>query len=421
MENVSGRLAALWHLESATIVGALTRLLGDLTQAEDIAQDTLLTALEHWQQQGIPHNPGGWLMVTARHKALDQLRQQKRRTAVSTDEADIPGEEFAVETLRDSEVNDDVLRLMFICCHPLLSPDSRVALVLRLVAGLSVEDIARAYLVPVTTLAQRITRAKKTLTAARIPFELPAEKERQARVQSVLEAIYLMFNEGYVATTGHDWAQPGLCQQALRLSRSLAELLGDETEVLGLAALLEFQASRLEARQDDQGKPVLLGDQNRALWDVLLIRRGDDYLNRAFTSGSAVGSYCLQAGIAGCHAHAESLESTRWDDILALYDGLAQIQPTPVVKLNRALAMLHAEGPEAALAELESLDSLPALHDFAPFYAAKGDVLQRLERCHEAESAFLQAASLTTNEAEAGLLQRRALTCRDALSPLSKH
>ncbi|WP_217693610.1 RNA polymerase sigma factor [Thalassolituus maritimus] len=432
MDNTAQRLNAVWHLESAAITGSLARLLSDLTQAEDIAQDTLLTALENWRAHGVPENPGGWLMVTARNKALDLLRQKKRRGEhlSSGDFADeslyrerLASEyaggdleaitaEFDVSRVREDEVGDDILRLMFICCHPLLPPDSRVALVLKLVAGLSVDDIARAYLVPVTTLAQRITRAKKTLSAARIPFELPPEKERQARLKSVLESIYLLFNEGYVATQGAQWTQPLLCHQALRLTRSLAALINDDTDVLGLAALLEYQASRLNARQDKDGNPVLLAQQNRALWDAILIRRGHDYLSRAFGLGSAIGSYCLQAGIAACHARAASFAETRWDEIVALYDGLLQIQPTAVVRLNRAVALACAGESDVALAELDAIARKKSLTEYAPYYAARGDVLERLGRFRDAGRAFHQAAELSQNRAENRVLSERAKACR---------
>lgn len=410
MSDISQRLKAIWHLESAAVTGYLARLLGDLDAAEDIAQDTLVTAIENWQINGVPENPGGWLMVTARNKALDHLRQGKRQRELLSASVDL-AETMSADDLESTEIADDILRLMFICCHPLLSPDARGALVLRLVAGLSTEDIARAYLVPETTLAQRITRAKKTLSAARIPFEIPTQKERQYRVQSVLEAVYLLFNEGYVATGGDHWMQPVLCHQALRLGRSLAALIPDDAEVLGLAALLEFQASRLEARLDDEGQPVLLGQQNRALWDALLIRRGDAYLEKAFGMGSAVGTYCLQACISACHAHAETIEDTPWDEILALYDGLCQIQPTPVIFLNRALALAKVNGAESGLRMLDELKQAPALQNYAPFHAARGDLLQELGDHEQAEAAFLRGASLTSNQAERKLLQKRALIC----------
>ncbi len=409
--TVNQRLEAIWHLESAPITGYLTRLLGDLSEAEDIAQDTLMAALEHWQQTGVPTNPGGWLMTTARNKAIDRLRQLQRHGVSQTDSLPEASEEFLPESLRDSEVGDEVLRLMFICCHPLLAPDARVALVLKLVSGLTVADIARAYLVPEATLAQRITRAKRTLKTARIAFELPPAKERQARIQSVLEAIYLLFNEGYVATQGTDWMQPALCHQALRLARSLAALVPDDTEVLGLASLLEFQASRLNARVDQQGQPILLMEQNRTHWDSLLMRRGHNYLDQAFRLESAIGSYCLQAGIAACHAVASSPAETSWEDILGFYDALVQIQPTPVVRLNRALALAEVEGPELALTEVEYLIKEGSLSQFAPLHATLGDLLQRLKHFAKAEAAFLRAAELSSNQAESQILRKRGLAC----------
>lgn len=407
-------LEAIWRLESGRIIAAVMRLVRDLSVAEELMQDALVVALEKWTECGIPENPAGWLMITSRNRAIDALRRQAAYSDIRQQMShEVSGQTSADATEEAAEdgIDDDVLRLMFTVCHPLLSPESRVALALRLVNGLSVAEIARGYLVPETTIAQRITRAKRTLKAARIPFELPRAAERAERLASVLEAIYLIFNEGYAATVGEQWLRPTLCEEAQRLARSLASLAPEDTETLGLAALLEFQASRFAARVGDDSQPVLLAQQDRMLWDQLLIHRGFAYLNQAFALDLPIGVYCLQAAIAACHARAASWEETDWEEIVALYDGLLQAQPTPVVALNRAVAIGMADGPEAGLEIVENLHRDGQLSDYHLLYSVRGDLLQKLGRIDEASRDFLHSAELTRNQQEQSLMQRRATEC----------
>ncbi|MCB1961440.1 MAG: RNA polymerase sigma factor [Rhodocyclaceae bacterium] len=408
------RLDALWRLESGRIVASVMHIVRDLAVAEEIAQDASVRALEKWPLEGIPDNPAGWLMLTARHRAFDILRRRASFGEIARQLGDtLPAHTAAdaVETAAEQGIDDDVLRLMFIVCHPLLSPEGRVALALRLVNGLSVADIARAYLVPEATVAQRITRAKRTLKAARVPFELPPPEHLAERLQSVLEAVYLIFNAGYAATTGEHWLRPVLCHEALRLARTLASLSPGDGEVLGLAALLEFQASRLAARVDRDGSPVLLQAQDRARWDRLLIHRGHTCLAQAFALDRALGPYAIQAAIAACHARATRWEETDWQEIAALYDALRQAQPSPVVELNRAVAIAMADGPDAGLRIVDSLASRGELAGYPLLYSVRGDLLEKLGRFAEAWSDFLRAAELSANRQEKALMQRRAAAC----------
>ncbi len=410
-------LDAVWHLESGRIIGAVMRLVSDLTLAEELVQDAGVTALEQWRETGIPDNPAAWLMTTAKNRAIDALRRQHRYGGICDRvlaESVQQTPAASVEESAERTIDDDALRLMFIACHPMLSAEARVALTLRLINGLSVAEIARAYLVPEATIAQRITRAKRTLKAARIRFESPRPDEWQERLSTILGAIYLIYNEGYTASAGSAWARPQLCDEALRLARSLASLAPEDTETLGLAALLEFQTSRLKAREDSDGHPVLLADQNRALWDALLIRRGFAYLNQAFDAEKPVGVYCLQAAISACHAKAASWEQTDWEEILALYDALYQAQPTAVVALNRAVAVSMVDGPERALELVENIVRQGDLADYHLLYAVRGDLLQKTGRAEEAKSAFLRSAELTQNEKEQWLMQVRITECGSA-------
>jgi RNA polymerase sigma factor (sigma-70 family) len=407
-------LDAIWRLESGRILAAVMRIVRDLAVAEELVQDASVRALETWAERGVPENPAAWLMTTAKNRAIDTLRRQVSYSGIQRQ----LGEEMrsqtpadAVEAAAEETIDDDLLRLMFTVCHPLLSPEARVALALRLVNGLSVAEIARAYLVPEATIAQRITRAKRTLKAAHVAFELPRTEHRGERLQSVLEAVYLIFNEGYAATTGEQWLRPTLCEEALRLARSLASLVSDSGEVLGLAALLEFQTSRLAARVDSDGSPILLQQQDRARWDRLLIHRGDVYLAEAFSCQQPVGAYCIQAAIAGCHARAASWEETDWEEIAALYNGLLQAHPSPVVELNRAVAIGMADGPGAGLKIVEDLIGRGQLSSYHLLYSVWGDLLSKLGRLGEARSAFQRAAGLTRNRQEITLLQRRAIEC----------
>lgn len=407
-------LEAIWRLESGRIVATLMRLVRDLSLAEELAQDAVVTALEQWTDGGIPENPAGWLMTTAKHRAFDLLRRQALYTDIRQQLSHALARHTAADAIEEAAedgIDDDVLRLMFILCHPLLSPEARVALVLRLVTGLSVTEIARAYLVGEATIAQRITRAKRTLKAAEVPFELPPAAERAERLASVLEAIYLIFNEGYVASAGEQWLRPTLCEEALRLARSLASLIPDDPEALGLAALLELQGSRLAARVGRDGQPVRLAEQDRACWDPLRIRRGREYLARAFRLQRPVGAYCLQAAIAACHARAARWEATDWEEIAALYDALLQAQPTPVVALNRAVAVAMADGPAAGLEIVEALGADKQLASYHLLYSVRADLLRKVGRLEEARHDFLRAAELTLNDQERGLMQLRATEC----------
>jgi RNA polymerase sigma-70 factor, ECF subfamily len=407
---------AVWRIESAKLIAGLTRIVGDVGLAEDLAQDALVAALERWPEAGVPDNPGAWLMATAKHRAIDQLR---RRTMLERKHEQLGHEidarqERAVADLDeaiDDHVGDDLLRLMFISCHPILSTEAQVALTLRLVGGLTTEEIARAFLVPESTVAQRIVRAKRTLGEAHVPFEVPRGKELEARLSSVLNAIYLIFNEGYAATAGDDWLRPALVEDALRLGRILAELEPGEPEVHGLVALMEIQASRSKARVGPSGEPILLLDQNRARWDQLLIRRGLAALQRAEQLGGALGVYALQAAIAACHARARTNEETDWARIVSLYDQLQRLAPSPVVELNRAVAVAMAFGPAAGLAVVDRLTSEPALREYHLLPSVRGDLLKKLGRFDEARTEFQRAASLTRNTRERGLLLERAQEC----------
>jgi RNA polymerase sigma factor (sigma-70 family) len=406
-------IEAVWRIESARLIAGLARMVGDVGLAEDLAQDALVAALERWPGSGVPDNPGAWLMATAKHRAIDLLRRDKmldRKHEVLGHE--LEGQrELAVADLDaaiDDHVGDDLLRLMFVSCHPVLSTEARVALTLRVLGGLTTPEIARAFLVPEPTVAQRIVRAKRTLAEARVPFEVPRGAELAGRLSSVLEVVYLIFNEGYSATAGDDWLRPALCEDALRLGRILAELAPDEPEVHGLVALMEIQASRSKARIGPSGEPILLLDQNRGRWDQLLIRRGLAALARAEELGGALGPYTLQAAIAACHARALTPEETDWTRIVALYDALAQLTPSPVVELNRAVAVAMAFGPAAGLQLVDALTSEPSLRTYHLLPSIRGDFLAKLGRFEEARTEFERAASLTRNERERTLLLERA-------------
>ncbi|MFS8637107.1 MAG: RNA polymerase sigma factor [Gemmatimonadota bacterium] len=413
-------IEAVWRIEAARIIAALTRMTGDVGVAEDLAQDAFVAALEKWPTDGIPDRPGAWLMAAAKHRAIDHLRRGQRLERKHDElgrelEVDREMAEPDLDEAIDDPIGDDLLRLIFICCHPVLPTESRVALTLRMVGGLTTEEIARAFLVPVPTLAQRIVRAKRTLREARVPFEVPRGADMAARLGSVLDVIYLIFNEGYTATAGDDWVRPALCDDALRLGRILAELAPDEPEVHGLVALMEIQASRLRARVGPSGEPVLLLDQDRSRWDRLLIRRGLAALERALERvralGAEPGPYVLQAAIAACHAQAPSAEETDWPRIVALYDALARISPTPVVALNRAVAVGMAFGPEAGLEAVDAIRDAPALKNYHLLPAVRGDLLFKLGRTDEARAEFERAASLTMNEREKALMLQRAAAC----------
>jgi RNA polymerase sigma factor (sigma-70 family) len=411
-------IEAVWRLESARIIAGLTRMVRDVGLAEELAQDALVAALEQWPQAGIPDNPGGWLMLTAKHRAIDRLRRNQRlehklgqlgHELAEVQEAAAFGGPADFETVLDDDgVADDILRLMFVACHPVLSTESRIALTLRLLGGLTTDEIARAFLVSEPTVAQRIVRAKRTLAKERVPFEVPPQAERAGRLASVLEAIYLIFNEGYSATAGDDWMRPALCQEALRLGRILAELTSAEPEVHGLVALMEIQASRTSARTGPQGEPVPLLEQNRGRWDQLLIRRGFAALLRADQLGSPAGPYVVQAAIAACHARARTAADTDWAGIAALYETLVRLTPSPVVELNRAVAVAMAFGPAKGLPLVDALAAEPALRDYHLLPSVRGDLLAKVGRRDEARAEFSRAASLTKNEQERTVLLRRA-------------
>jgi RNA polymerase sigma factor (sigma-70 family) len=407
---------AVWRIESARLIAALTRHVRDVGLAEELAQDALVAALEQWPASGVPDKPGAWLMAVAKRRAIDQIRRrvtlerkqdQLGRDLEIQEELGVPD----VEAEIDEAVGDDLLRLMFIACHPILSTEARVALTLRLLGGLTTDEIARAFLVPEPTVAQRIVRAKRTLADARIPFELPPRAELADRLASVLEVIYLVFNEGYAATAGDDWMRPALCEEALRLGRILAELASTEPEVHGLVALMEIQASRSRARTDSSGAPILLLDQNRALWDQLLIRRGLAALERAEKLGGAQGPYALQAAIAACHARARVPDQTNWARIAALYYALAYVVPSPVVELNRAVALGMAFGPAAGLELVDELQSEPSLKAYHLLPSVRGDLLEKLGRYDEARAEFERAATLTRNARERDVVLERAQKC----------
>ncbi len=408
-------IEAVWRIESARLIAGLTRMVRDVGLAEELAQDALVAALEQWPESGIPENPGAWLMTTAKHRAIDHFRRaaliDRKHEELGRD---LTERENAVPDLAsaiDDNVGDDLLRLVFIACHPVLSTEARVALTLRLLGGLTTDEIARAYLVAEPTIAQRIVRAKRTLTDTHVPFEVPRGAELAARLPSVLEVIYLIFNEGYSATAGDDWMRPALCEEALRLGRILAELVPKEPEVHGLVALMEIQASRSRARVGPSGEPILLFDQNRALWDQLLIRRGLAALERAEALGGKRASYALQAAIAACHARARALEETNWLLIVALYDELARLTPSPVVELNRAVAVGMASGPAAGLALVDTLRADESLRNYHLLPSVRGDLLVKLDRPREARVEFERAASLTQNARERELLLSRARAC----------
>jgi RNA polymerase sigma factor (sigma-70 family) len=401
---------AVWRIESARLIAGLARMVRDVGLAEELAQDALVAALEQWPQSGVPDNPGAWLMTTAKRRAIDHFRRQERleRKVVELGR-DLETEvEPDLDAALDDDIGDDLLRLVFTACHPVLSTDARVALTLRVLGGLTTEEIARAYLVPEATVAQRIVRAKRTLASKRVPFEVPGGAELPARLESVLEVVYLIFNEGYTATAGDDWMRPALCEDALRLGRIVAALMPNEPEVHGLVALMEIQASRTAARRGPSGEPVLLLDQNRALWDRLLIRRGLGALDRAERLGGARGPYALQAAIAACHARANKPEETDWVRMAALYDALAAVAPSPVVELNRAVAVGMAYGPQKGLEVADELTTVPALRDYHLLPSVRGDLLAKLGRLDEARAEFTRAADLTRNARERQLLLDRA-------------
>ncbi|HEX6532974.1 MAG TPA: RNA polymerase sigma factor [Gemmatimonadaceae bacterium] len=414
---------AVWRMESPKLIAGLARIVRDVGLAEDLAQDALVAALERWPETGVPDNPGAWLMATAKHRAIDALRRNQRieRKHEEVGYEMEARQESAVPELDealDDEIGDDLLRLVFTACHPVLSTEARVALTLRLLGGLTTPEIARAFLVPEPTVAQRIVRAKRTLAEARVPFEVPRGPELAARLSSVLEVIYLIFNEGYTATAGDEWTRPDLCEEALRLGRVLAELAPGESEVHGLVALMEIQASRLRARVGPSGEPVLLLDQDRARWDRLLIRRGLAALERAERQGDALGPYALQAAIAACHARARTADETDWARIAALYDALARLVPTPVVELNRAVAVSMAFGPAAALEIVDTIADERAMRSYHLLPAVRADFLRKLGRFDEARAELERAASLTQNARERALLLERAAACaREAAAP----
>ncbi|HEX9297916.1 MAG TPA: RNA polymerase sigma factor [Polyangiaceae bacterium] len=408
-------VSAVWRIESARLIAGLARVVRDVGVAEELAQDALVAALEQWPASGIPDKPGAWLMATAKHRAIDRLRHdqllERKREELSHLETQREQTAPDLEAAVDDDVGDDLLRLVFTSCHPVLSSEARVALTLRLLGGLTTEEIARAFLVPEPTIAQRIVRAKRTLAEAGVPFEVPRGAELGARLSSVLEVIYLVFNEGYSATAGDDWMRPGLCEDALRLGRILAELVPKEAEVHGLVALMELQASRTGARTGPSGEPILLLEQNRARWDHLLIRRGLAALQRAEGLGGARGPYALQAAIAACHARARMAEETDWTRIAGLYEQLTQLTPSPVIELNRAVAVSMAYGPAAGLALVDTLNSERSLAGYHFLPSVRGDLLAKLGRLEEARAEFERAASLTRNARERRLLLERAAAC----------
>jgi RNA polymerase sigma factor (sigma-70 family) len=408
---------AVWRIESAKIVAGVARMVRDIGLAEELAQDALVSALEHWPAQGVPDKPGAWLMATAKNKALDRLRREKvlagKLEQIGLDlEAQealvVPDFVDALDAARQDDIGDDLLRLIFTACHPVLSKDARVALTLKLLGGLTTSEIARAFLVPEPTIAQRIVRAKRTLGEARVPFEVPRADALGERLASVLEVVYLVFNEGYTATAGEDWMRPALTDEAIRLGRMLAELAPQHPEVHGLVALMELQASRAAARINSAGKPVLLLEQDRGRWDRLLIRRGLAALERAASLGSALGPYALQASIAACHARAVTADATDWQRIAALYDALAQVAPSPVVELNRAVAVGMAFGPEQGLAIVDALQDEPSLQGYQWLPSVRADLLARMGRVAEARLEFQEAAALAGNARERELLLQRA-------------
>ncbi len=419
-DAVHRRLDALWRMESPKLLARLTRITGNIDTAEELAQDVLLGALERWPREGVPDNPAAWLMIAAKHRAIDHVRQRQLH-ARKQDEygielelhgADMQGDDAA--RFADDDIGDDLLRLLFVSCHPALPMESRIALTLRMLGGLSTPDIARAFLQQEATVAQRIVRAKRTLAEKQVAFEVPRKAELAERLDAVLEVVYLVFNEGYAATSGEDWMRPALCEEALRLGRVLVGLLPNEAEAFGLLALMELQASRMPARTQADGTPILLPEQNRARWDRLQIQRGLNALERAQRQGGAFGPYALQAAIAACHARALRSEDTEWARIAAFYAQLMRVAPSPVVELNRAMAISRAQDAEAALPIVDALRDVPQLRGYAPLHAVRGDLLHQLGRFDEARGEFERAASLTGNAREREVLLARAATCVDA-------
>ncbi|RSZ46101.1 MULTISPECIES: RNA polymerase sigma factor [unclassified Variovorax] len=413
-------IEAVWRIESAKIIATVARMVRDVGLAEELAQDALVSALEQWSESGVPDNPAAWLTAVAKRRALDRLRHlqlAEHKAGEIGREIDAQHEmaqdDFAeaVDAALDDDIGDDLLRLVFTACHPVLSTEARVALTLRVMGGLTTDEIARAFLVPEATVAQRIVRAKRTLAEARVPFEVPRRHELEARLASVLEVIYLVFNEGYSATAGDDWMRPGLCEEALRLGRIVAELVPKEAEVHGLVALMEIQASRTAARMGPSGEPVLLLEQNRARWDQMLIRRGLAALARAESLGGALGPYALQAAIAACHGRARTADETDWGRIAALYDALAELTPSPIVELNRAVALSMAFGPAAGLEVVDALLDEPSLKGYHLLPTVRGDLLFKLGRRDEARREFDRAATLTRNTRERALLLARSRAC----------
>lgn len=417
--DIHRTIDAVWRIESAKLIAGLARMVRDVGLAEELAQDALVVALEQWPESGVPDNPGAWLMTTAKHRAIDRLRRHKllerKHEEIGRDlELDQELAYTEVELAADDHIGDDMLRLVFTACHPVLSLEARVALTLRLLGGLTTDEIARAFLVPEPTVAQRIVRAKRTLAEAQVPFEVPRGDELHERLTAVLGVIYLIFNEGYSATAGDDWMRPALCEEALRLGRVLAELVPREPEAHGLVALMEIQASRAKARIGPTGEPILLLDQNRAQWDRLLIRRGLASLERAERLSEQRGIYTSQAAIAACHARARTAEATDWRRIATLYAELAQIAPSPVVELNRAVAVSMAVGPEAALSIVQGLIDEPSLKAYHLLPSVHADLLRKLGRMADAKREFERAASMTRNARERELLLDRARACDDA-------
>ena len=414
--DIERTIEAVWRIESATIIAKLARMLRNVGQAEEIAQDAWVAALETWTETGIPDNPGGWLMATAKNKAIDQLRHRQlleRKSALMSHDPDLIGSHgLAADSGAEADdVADDLLRLIFIACHPVLAMEGRLALTLRLLGGLTPAEIARAFLSTEAAIQQRIVRAKRTLGEAQVPFEVPGPAERAERLASVLEVIYLIFNEGYAATAGDEWMRPALCEEALRVGRLLAALTPAEPEVHGLVALMELQASRTPARVSDSGEPILLLKQNRSRWDQLLIRRGLAALKRAQSIEGALGPYALQGAIAACHALARAAEDTDWARIVALYDALDELQPSPIVSLNRAVAVSMAYGPAAALEIVDELRKESRLREYHLLPSVRGDLLERLGRLEEARAEFSHAASLAGNARERNLLLERMAAC----------
>lgn len=416
LRDVARTVEAAWRIESGRIVGAVARVVRDVGLAEDFAQAAVVAAMEHWPRDGVPENPSAWLVTAAKNRALDYLRQQslhaRKQQELGADadaRADhvLPDFSDALDAARADDIGDDLLRLMFTACHPVLPRQAQTAMTLRILGGLSMAEIARAYVVPEATISQRILRAKKALSAARVPFEVPQGEERERRLNVVMEVVYFMFNEGYAATSGSQWMRPALCEEALRLARMLAQLAPQESEAHGLQALIEIQASRLRARVDAQGQPVLLMDQDRARWDRMLIGRGLAALERAREQRASLGAYGLQAAIAACHARAETPAVTDWRGLVSLYDELLEIVPSPVVELNRAVVVGRAFGPGVALPLVDALQADLAMQSYGLLHAARGDLLARMGRAAEAIDAFERAAALATNEHDEALMRRR--------------